>query len=157
MEIRVRVVRLRGVYRFLVLGPSRLGKSEVAQSWAPVGRSLFVHCCRAVEPHLLALRPLYHFLVVMDECTPQLVVANRTLFQSPAEYVRLGQSATNVHSYQVCLHGVIIVITTNNWRSMSSELCPEDQAWVVATCVYHYVDGPLWTDFPEHGVATPTE
>ena len=87
---------LRARYKFLVLdGPSQTGQSDVARSLAPPGCAFFADCGSASEPDLRGFVPLKHEVIVMDEASPTFILANRRVFQAPADWVRLGQSPTN--------------------------------------------------------------
>ena len=137
--------KLRARYKFLVLdGPSQAGKSEYARSLAKPGCAFFVDCGNASEPDLRGFVPLKHELIVMDEASPAFVLANRRVFQAPADWVRLGQSPTNVHSYRVWIHRAKIVVSTNAWRALSRQLTVEDAEWISANSVVVPVLGELF-------------
>ena len=137
--------KLRSRYKFLVLdGPSQAGKSEYARSLASPGCAFFVDCGKASEPDLRSFVPLTHEVIVMDEATPAFVVANKRVFQAPADWVRLGQSPTNAYSYRVWIHGAKIVVSTNDWRTLIRKLSVAESEWISANCVYVPVVGELF-------------
>ena len=125
-------------------GPSQAGKSEYARSLAKPGCALFVDCGKASEPDLRSFVPLMHEVIVMDEATPAFVLANRRVFQAPADWVRLGQSPTNAYSYRVWIHRAKIVVCTNDWRTLTRQLCVADAEWIIANSVYVPVVGELF-------------
>ena len=70
------------------------------------------------------------------------VVGNKKVLQAHVDGAILGQSATQLFTYEVFLWRVLIIITTNNWNILS--FCPEDQDWIAANCISVLVDSPVW-------------
>ena len=55
--------------------------------------------------------------MLLDEVAgPTFVVNNKKLLQAHVDGAKLGQSSTQLFSYEVFLWRVPIMLTTNNWR-----------------------------------------
>ena len=134
-------------YPFLVLeGPSRMGKTAFAESLVEEGSCFNVDCSSATEPELRQFDSNRHRMLLFDEATPQLVIRSKRLFQSPSNWVRLGQSATNVNSYQVWAHKVPMVITSNTWSSEVARMPALDADWLRQNAIVIDVRAPLWLE-----------
>ena len=132
-------------YRFLVLvGGSMLGKTEYARCVLHPDACLLVDCGGCVEPDLRAHRPLQHHCIVMDECRVQTVLRNRRLFMAPASWIRLGQSSTNCHAYDVWIHRNRIIITSNSWDREIQAVTFDERCWLEANSVVVHLNQPLW-------------
>ena len=70
------------------------------------------------------------------------VVGNKKVLQAHIDGAILGQSATQLFTYEVFLWRVPIIITTNNWNL--KDVCAEDKDWINANCVPVLVDSPVW-------------
>jgi hypothetical protein len=133
--------------RFLVLdGPSRLGKTEFAKALCGEGATLELTCTGedAAEPNLKAFVRGQHKAVLFDECGVQTVLSNRKLFQAPACVLQLAQSRTHCHAYEVCLHGVLLIICSNSWAAQLAALALHDRDWLQQNSVHVRVTEPLW-------------
>ena len=78
--------------------------------------------------------------------SPKFVVDNKKLLQAHIDGAKLGQSATQLYTYEVMLWRTPIILTTNKWNY--STLPPEDAEWIEANCVAVPVDEPVWLEAP---------
>ena len=131
-------------YKMLVLyGPSRTGKSRKARSYFGESRTLVVDVQHAEHPDLRAYRRKFHRAILLDEVSSvSFIVANKKLLQAHVDGAILGQSATQLFSYEVFLWRVPIILTTNNWDV--SSLKDHEKEWVLANCVPVFVGEPVW-------------
>ena len=139
--------QMRKRQRFLVLeGPSCTGKTVYATTLAEVGRTLELNCASTVEPDLRAFRPDLHTCVVFDEASCEMVLRCKKLFQAPDQWVSMSHSQTNCHSYQVWMHGCMLIVCSNRWSQELTRLSECDRSWLVQNSVHVQVDSPLWVD-----------
>ena len=140
----------QGVWRrkkFLVLeGKSGTGKTEFVRSLFGPDKTLELNCAGIGAINLRDYRPLDHKVVLCDEASPSLVLANRKLFQCPPCWIDLGHSATGSLVYKVWINDSLFVIATNRWMSALDELVQEDREWLQANQVYIHVTEPLWVE-----------
>ena len=81
-----------------------------------------------------------HHWILMDEATPQQVLANKKFFQAQAVPVIMGTSTTNCHSYKVYVHKVPIIIACNDWVELTGRLQKEsDREWLESNSVLSHV------------------
>ena len=73
-----------------------------------------------------------------------LVVDNKKLLQAHIDGAKLGQSATQLYTYEVMLWRTPIILTTNKWDY--STLPPEDVEWIESNCMAVAVDEPVWLE-----------
>ena len=77
----------RGVWRrtmFLVLeGKRGTGKTQFVRGLFGPEKTLELNCTGAMSTSLREYRPLEHKVALWDEASPELVLSNRKLFQSP--------------------------------------------------------------------------
>ena len=127
-------------YRMLVLhGPSRTGKSRLARSLFGFDRTLVVDVQHAEHPDMHGFRRHHHVAVLLDEVAdPSFIVNNKKLLQAHVDGAILGQSATQMFTYEVFLWRVPIILTTNNWDL--SGLSAAELDWVHSNCVAVHVD-----------------
>ena len=112
--------------KFLALdGPSGFGKTVFCESLAP-GRLFHTSCENGPEPNPRRERPTRHNAGLLDEATPSLVIANKSLFQALATGVRLGTSSSKCNAYaaQVCKN--LLKVTSSKWRALRAALGEED-------------------------------
>lgn len=134
--------------KFLVLtGPSCVGKTCYATSFAGPSKSLIVDCGAADQPDLRLFDPLHHESIIFDECHASTVANNRKVFQGTTQTVSLGHSATNVFAYRVWLYGIKMIITSNRWYEDVAELQPSDQAWLHHNSIVINCTEKLYEDF----------
>jgi len=131
-------------YRMLVLyGPSRTGKSRLARSLFGFDRTLVVDVQHAEHPDLHGFRRHHHVAVLLDEVAdPIFIVNNKKLLQAHVDGAILGQSATQMFTYEVFLWRVPIILTTNKWDL--SGLTDAELDWVRSNCVAVHVDTPVY-------------
>ena len=131
-------------YKMLVLyGPSRTGKSRLARSLFGLDRTLVVDVQHAEHPDLRGYRRHQHLAILLDEvASPKFIVANKKLLQAHVDGALLGQSATQMFTYEVFLWRTPMVLTTNNWDL--SGLAADELEWVAANCVAVRVDTPVF-------------
>ena len=133
-------------YSMLVLvGPSKMGKSELAKDMRGPEKTLLVDCQNAQHPDLAEFDPEHHEAVVLDEISgADFVIRNKKLLQGHVDGARLGQSPTQRFSYEVMLWRVPIVLTCNHWDPAADGLRPSDQEWLQENCVVQTVNEPVW-------------
>ena len=119
-------------YMILVLcGESGTGKTRYCKGLLGNPDVVFeVNCANCKEPDLRGFRPLYHKLILYDEATPQMVLAQKKLFQSPPVRVMLGQSTTNCHAYSVFVSGIGMMVCSNTWTEQLQLLSDRDKSWL---------------------------
>ncbi len=85
----------------------------------------------------------YHVAVLLDEVAdPSFIVNNKKLLQAHVDGAILGQSATQMFTYEVFLWRVPIILTTNNWDL--SGLTDAELDWVRSNCVAVYVASTVY-------------
>ena len=131
-------------YRMLVLhGPSRTGKSRLARSLFGDRATLVVDVQHADHPDLRAYRRGTHVAVLFDEVmSPKFVVGNKKVLQAHVDGAILGQSATQLYTYEVFLHKTPLMLTTNNWEY--GNFSAADRDWIEANCVAVHINAPVW-------------
>jgi len=131
--------------KFLVLsGASGLGKTQFATSLVPAGKALELNCASCPEPDLRDFEPAVHELILFDEASARMVVAQKKLFQGPAVEVVLGCSGTNCHAYKVWVHGVRMVVSSNRWDTELLVMPASDADWLRSNSVFVQVTEQLW-------------
>ena len=131
-------------YKMLVLhGPSRTGKSRLARSLFGLDRTLVVDVQHAERPDLRGYRRHQHLAILLDEvASPKFIVGNKKLLQAHVDGALLGQSATQMFTYEVFLWRTPVILTTNNWNLRG--LAADELEWVAANCVAVRVDTPVF-------------
>ena len=81
---------------------------------------------------------------MFDEASVQMVLANKKLMQAPAAEVALGSSSTNIYSYKVWVHSVLLIVCSNTWMRVLGALSEEDREWLQTNSVVIQVTEPLW-------------
>ena len=133
-------------YSMLVLvGPSKMGKSEWAKDMRGVEKTLLIDCQNAEHPDLADYDPDRHAAVIFDEISgPDFVLRNKKLLQGHVDGARLGQSPTQRFAHQVMLWRVPLVLTCNHWDPAADDLHPSDLDWLEQNCVVQTVSDPVW-------------
>ena len=131
-------------YKVLILhGPSRTGKSRLARSLFGAARTLVVDVQHAAHPDLRSYRRGVHRAVLLDEMrSPEFVISNKKVLQAHIDGAILGQSATQLYTYEFFLWRTPVIITTNNWDC--NQLSQVDQEWIKANTVEVLIDAPVW-------------
>ena len=124
---------IRSRYKFLVLeGKSKTGKTYFTK-WmmGNPDRVYETNCAACPEAELRDFKALYHQVVLFDEASPEMVIAQKKLFQAPPCYVELGCSSTNCHSYKILVSGIRLVICSNGWsEAVAAMKSTADQDWL---------------------------
>ena len=125
-------------YKFLVLdGPSRIGKSEFAKGLcSDPSKVQLVNCKSCPEPPLKGIHAGNTELLILDEGSPKMIADNRKVMQACGDFIHLGCSATNIHSYKVYLHRVKIVVTSNAFWEEMQALSEDARSWIQSNFVY---------------------
>ena len=132
-------------HKFLVLnGASGLGKTQYATSLVGPGKALDLNCASCPEPDLRDFDPATHELILFDEASAKMVVAQKKLFQGPAVVVVLGCSGTNCHAYKVWVYGVRMVVSSNRWDVELQTMPSSDADWLRSNSVFVQVTEQLW-------------
>ena len=131
-------------YQLLVLhGPSRTGKSRLARSLFGLEHTLVVDVQHAEHPDLRGYRRHEHKAILLDEvASPKFIVGNKKVLQAHVDGALLGQSATQLFTYEVFVWRIPIILTTNNWKLDC--LTEDEVGWVNANCVVVHVDQPVY-------------
>ena len=89
-----------------------------------------------------------HQCIVFDEISSQQVLANKLVFQAGPDEITLSQSACNAHSYKIYLHGVPIILCSNDFRMESRPDAPlkdVDIDWLRANIIdASLAPGEVW-------------
>ena len=127
-------------YKFFVMeGRSRTGKS----SWAfwlkgDPSKVFYVNCANCREPDLRKFNWLKHKIILLDEASPEMVIKQKLLMQCPPCLVKLGQSSTNCHAYDVFVSGIMMIICSNTWEEdVESMKKKGDRDWILENQVYY--------------------
>ena len=131
-------------YKMLVLfGPSCTGKSRLARSLFGVSDTLVVDVQHAEHPDLRGYRRSVHKAVLLDEVSsPKFLVANKKVLQAHVDGAILGQSATQLYTYEVFLWRTPLMLTTNNFDYSGFSL--SDVNWIETNAVAVFVGEPVW-------------
>jgi hypothetical protein len=132
-------------FKFLIYeGASRSGKTERAIHWFSREQTLVVSSMNTTTPSLRSWLSGRFKAIVFDEGSWELVALNRQLFQAGLNGVMLSQSPCNEHAYQVCLHKVPIMVTSNNfWKDCMDE---EARDWICANSYCMALPSCAWNE-----------
>ena len=134
-------------YKCLVLhGGSLFGKTAFAMNLWGEKSTFYVGMQGKSEPDLRDYDALLHKAIVFDEMSLAKVIELKRVMQAPDEPVRLGTSATNIHSYEVWFGGKALIITTNRYEADLDSLDADDRAWVTSNCVAVKVTRKLYVN-----------
>ena len=141
-------------YKMLVLhGPSCTGKSRLARSLFGDSRTLVVDVQHAAHPDMRAYRRGFHRAVLLDEmASVEFIVQNKKLLQAHVDGAILGQSATQLYTYEVFLWRTPIMVTTNNWER--TKLNEADRNWIDENCIAVHIAEPVY-EVPVYEPAPP--
>ena len=134
--------------RFLVLtGKTKCGKSLFALSLRGAKKTLAINCGTSLqEPDLRHYVRGVHECIVFEEAHAVMVIRCKQLFQAAPEHLSLATSQTQCHAYRVCVHGVLLVITSNVWLEEVAAMSPGDQEWLHENSYVVQVTEPLWLE-----------
>jgi len=114
--------------------------------------TLVVDVQHADHPDLRGYVRGHHTAVLLDEVSsPQFIVANKKLLQAHVDGAILGQSATQMYTYEVFLWKVPIMLTTNNFHL--EDMAEHDRDWIHQNCVCMHVAEPVWETEDASGAA----
>ena len=133
-------------YNMLVLfGRSRTGKSRLCRSLFGDETTLVVDVQHAEHPDLRSLNRKKHNAVLFDEvASPKFVVSNKKVLQAHIDGAILGQSATQLYTYEVFLWKTPLMLTTNCWEY--ADYPEADRDWIEANCVAVHISSPVWEE-----------
>ena len=97
----------------------------------------YVNAAYGNEPDLRKYDYFRQRIILYDEASPEMVIAQKLLFQAPPVWVKLGQSQTNCHSYDVFVSGVMMIICSNTWAADLKKMSDEDRNWLEGNSYYH--------------------
>lgn len=127
-------------YKFLVVvGPSRLGKTELMRSHFP---EAFEH---KGSVDWTGYDPVDHSAIIFDDVPKfwDYIIQNKPLFQSNCEGYKVHTSATNCYSKEIDNAAKPIIITTNEipYESPSSDYLYLKDNWILLE-----LNSPTWAD-----------
>lgn len=132
-------------YKFLIYeGPSRSGKTERAIHWFSREKTLVVSAMNTTTPSLRSWLCGRYTAIVFDEGSWQLVSLNRQLFQAGLNGVTLSQSQCNEHTYELCLHSVPLMLTSNNFWKDCMDV--EARQWIMANSFFVSLPEQNWSE-----------
>ena len=113
-------------YKMLVLhGPSRTGKSRLARDLFGMSRTLVVDVQHAEHPDLRSYDRRRHVAILLDEvASPAFIVNNKKLLQAHVDGAILGQSATQMYTYEIFLWRTPIIFTIAWLIRLAASFCP---------------------------------
>ena len=85
-----------------------------------------------------------HKHIVCDEATPEMVLAQKKLFQSPSCMLQLGASQTHCHAYDVFVSGTGFIVCSNTWMEQVELLLLADEGWMPSNSIPVHVEEPLY-------------
>lgn len=141
-------VKLKRRKTLVLDGASKRGKTEFAKSLVPEGEGLEVNCSNAKEePPLQGLyKPTQHTLILFDECSADLMIKNKRLFQGPNVRVTMGSTQSNRFTYQAWVFRKRMVIGSNHWKKQLKNLEKKDREWIRDNTIYLKVSGVMWEE-----------
>ena len=94
----------------MAYGESKTGKTVWAKNITGNPAEVFyVNCAKCPEPDLRGLKA-HHKVILLDEASAKMVIAQKLLIQGPPDWVSLGCSTTNCHAYQIFVSGMQFLI-----------------------------------------------
>ena len=144
-------------YKMLVLhGPSCTGKSRLARALFGEGQTLVIDVQHADHPDLRGFKRKLHKAILLDEVSsPRFIVSNKKLLQAHVDGAILGQSATQLYSYEVFLWRTPIMLTTNNWDY--STFSPADKDWLETNRIAVHIGSRVWRSGTTPSEGTPVQ
>ncbi|MEC9336332.1 MAG: hypothetical protein VYC68_02405, partial [Candidatus Thermoplasmatota archaeon] len=129
-------------YSVLVIrGPSRIGKTTFARSLLSTP---YMHIVKdADEPNLRGFDPRRHTGIVLDQVSnAKFCIENRGILQSNNYTHTLAQTQGHTCSYDICVHGVPIIVTLDEDVPDLHVLYSSN--WVAENAVVLHETEPLW-------------
>ena len=149
-EWKAQYQQLKPRYKMGVLcGPSSTGKTMKARVAfdSEESRCYEVNCSGGAEPSMRGFKFFYHKWVLLDECKPSQILAQKKFFQAQPVPVVLGTSQTGCHEYKCCVHRVPFLICCNDWEEEVAQLKKKsDVEWLEKNAIVMPVMTAL---FPE--------
>ena len=135
-------------YKFLVLsGETGLGKTEFAKSLVENPESMLeLNCANTLYPPMRHFSPVLHELILFDEISAQAIITNKKLFQAGPAWIHWRSSPTNNLIYQVMVHKVKMVVSTNSWEADLAAADEHDRRWLLGNSMVLKVLSPLWVE-----------
>ena len=127
-------------YPFFVLeGQTKTAKTSWAAARLGDTRKVFyVNCASGNEPDLRKHDYFKHPIILYDEASPKMVINQKLLIQCPPCLVKLGQSSTNCHAYDVFVSGIMLIICSNTWEEDVENMRKKgDRDWIKENQVYY--------------------
>jgi hypothetical protein len=125
-------------YKLLVFcGLSNTGKTQFLKHvFGDPALVLEVNCANCQEPDIRAFHPIHHKGILLDEASIQLILNQKKLVQAGNAVVKLGQSATNCHSYSKWVWRVGFMVSSNTWMEEFEKMESEaDKEWISSNCI----------------------
>jgi len=137
--------RVRYRYKFLVLtGPSGMGKTQFVRNLASRDSCVLeLNCAWSLDIDLKDYRRACHDFL-FDEASPACIIKHKKFFLRPPCLVTLGQSATAMYTYKVCVHQKHFVVCANGWHEQCAKLPGADIEWLQANSHVVVVSAPMW-------------
>ena len=130
-------------FTFLCLvGDSRLGKTQFAMHLYGATVTYYANCQNAMEPNLSKFVRGDHLAICLDEVTPEMVVANKAMFQCNAEGVNLQESRCQQFATWRFLYCVPLIVCTNSWELAT--MPTQDSSWLNANSEVLRLLEPMW-------------
>ena len=130
-------------FDFLVfVGPSKMGKSQLAASLFGPDKTFVTQCQNVEEPNLNGWDREKHPCIVFDEAPWWLIFNNKVMFQAGADEVCICQSKCQQFAKRRLLYQVAMVVCTNEWVDART---PSGAAeWIAKNCVLQEITEPVY-------------
>ena len=111
-----------------------MGKTNLALSLFGIHYTYVCNAQDSREVYLGTFSRRFHKAILLDECGPECVKANKQLFQANSDGAFTGQSKTGCYTKYWWLHQVPLIISTNKWLDEKEEKYPANK-WIVENSV----------------------
>ena len=130
-------------FRFLVLvGPSRMGKTNMAINIFGPELTIYVNVQNAEEPNLAGYCFEQTKAILLDEMKPIMASSNKVLFQASISGVCLRESRCQQFADWDLFYQIAFIVCTNEWNLQ--DLAAEDRQWICENSVVVAIDSPCW-------------
>ena len=140
----------------LIRGPSRIGKTKMAQAIFP--NSFVTTVNGAAEPDLRGFDPLTHKAIVLDQVNDlEFILGNRGILQANAEDHTLAVTQSHTFSYNVWTFRIPIILTLDlgvDMKPFEDEKASGNN-WLTTNC--ELLDLPNEPTYHENGPAQVVE